>query len=124
MKNLTYTPADLDPKDYKYIVKPDSNFSVARNQAVIKDVIESGERFAKLLKDVQRKDTEDRIDILSTYARHSLGGGEKTLEQYVGKSWMKQIYGEKILEKLRIAESIKRLNIQQGNTELSDYYLT
>ncbi len=76
------------------------------------------------MKAAYRKDTEDRIDILSSYARHALGGGEKKLEEFVGRDWMKKIYGEKILEKLRVADSIRRVNLVNGNTKFKDFYLT
>ncbi len=116
---------DLNPKDYKYVLsKPDPNFSPKRNQMVIDEVIRSGEMYDKALRVAQRKDTEDRIDILSSYARHSLGSGTKKLEDFVGREWMKKIYGEKIIQKLRIAESVKRLNIQKGNTKFLNYDLT
>lgn len=123
MKHLTTN--QVDPMDFRFIDrKPDVGFNPEKNYAVIREVVADGLKFHELMKHSYQKETEDRIDILSTYARHALGGGEKKLEDFVGKEWMKKIYGEKILEKLRVAESVKRMNRANGNTKFENYYLT
>lgn len=123
MKHLTLD--QIDKADRRFIVdKPDRNFNPKRNYAVINEVIQDGVKLHEVMKASYRKDTEDRVDILSAYARHALGGGEKKLEEYVGRDWMKKIYGEKILEKLRVADTIRKVNLSKGNTKFKDFYLT
>lgn len=112
-------------EDYKYIVEePDKDFNPERNYKIIEQVIQEGIKVSETLKAAQRKETEQRADILATYARHALGGGQKTLKQFVGSTWMNKLYGEKLLDKIRIMDSIERLNKENGNTKYEDYYLT
>lgn len=122
MKHLTIN--DIDPSDYRFIIdKPDKAFSPEKNYQVIKEVIEDGTKVAIDMWKARQKEIGDRVDILSTYGKYALNGGEKKFEDYMGREWMKQIYGEKILEKLRIADSIKRLNRAAGNDKYENFYL-
>lgn len=123
----TFTIEDVDPSDYRfYVEKPDADFSPERNQAIIQEVIDSGMKIDAVLKKAGLKDMQNRVDILSSFARNSIGkGSQKTLEQYVGKQGMAEIYGEKILEKIKIMESIERLNKSNGNTMMGGkFFLT
>src|SRR5437762_1477885 len=115
MKHLTIN--DVQPEDYKYIVeKPDKDFSPERNYAVIADVIRKNEKMHAQLGRIMNKDAQDRIDVLSSYARYRFNVGTKAFDKYVGKDWMRKITGEKILEKVRIMDSIVRMNRENGNT--------
>ncbi len=121
------TAADLDESDLKYLVdEPEPGFSPQRNAANIKKAIDSGIKVEMDLRRAGLKDMQYRIDVLSSFARNSIGKGHsKSLAEYVGKAEMAKIYGEKILEKVRIMDSVERLNKAQGNTMLGGkFFLT
>src|SRR4051794_20158169 len=102
MKHLTLK--DIQPEDYKYIVeKPDKDFSPERNYAVIREVIAKSERMHAQLGRIMNHDAQNRIDYLVSYARH-IQNGEKTFEKFMGKENMRKVYGERILEKIRIMD--------------------
>lgn len=105
----------LDPKDYRYInPNPDPDFSPERNQAVIEETIRENEKFHSDLRKATLEQFAEKKDVLSHYAIYTLAkGGHKNIKDYVGKKAYEALIGEKILSKLRIAESINRLN---GNT--------
>ena len=121
------TPNDLDESDLKYLAEePDPGFSPYRNAANIKKAIDSGIKIELELRKAGLKDMEYRIDVLSGFARNSIGKGKsQSLEKYVGKREMAKIYGEKILEKVRIMDSVQKLNRAAGNTMLDGkFFLT
>lgn len=105
----------LDPKDYKFInPNPDPDFSPERNKAIIDETIQETNRFFRDFGKVRNADGQNRLDILKSYAIHTLSkGGSQSLRQYLGKQQYEALIGEKILSKLRIAETVNRLH---GNT--------
>lgn len=106
-------------------MKPDPDFSPEHNYAVIRGTIEKYEKMRYGVADTVRANAEDRADILASFAKYKLDlGGEKKIEQFLGKKRMAEIYGEKLIEKLKMLESTKRLNKVKGNTKFEDYYLT
>lgn len=121
------TTDDLDPTDFRFIAKtPDTGFSPERNAANIKKAIDSGIEIEVTLRKAGQKDMMNRVDILSSFARNSVGKGHnQSLEKYIGKQRLAEIYGEKILEKVKIMESVQRLNKSNGNTMLGGkFFLT
>ncbi len=114
----------LAPEDRaKVLTTPEPGFDPRRNQMVMQKVIDSGVKVAVTLRRAQEKDMQHRVDVLATYARHAFNGGEKTLKQFVGVEGMKQIYGDKIMEKIRIMDSVRRLNMQNGNTMMGGNFI-
>lgn len=105
----------LDPKDYRFInPNPDPDFSPERNMAVVKEVQEETDVFLRDLHKVMAESSKDRLDILSHYARYTIGEGKtKNLRDYLGKQQYEALVGEKVLSKVRVAETMNRLN---GNT--------
>lgn len=105
----------LDPKDYRYInPNPDPDFSPERNQALINETIKETDKFLNDYRISLGESWEDRKDILTHFAMYKIGkGGSKNIKDYIGKKAYEALIGEKILSKVRVADSINRLN---GNT--------
>lgn len=106
----------LDSKDYKYLRDtPDPEFSPERNQAVINETIRETEQWFTDLYNAKDVELENRVDILSSYARYRFNVGTKDIKGYLGDKMYKAIIGEKLLSKLRVADVTNRLN---GNNRL------
>lgn len=123
MKHLTLK--DVLPEDYRWIMgTPDPGFSPERNYAVLRKVIAENDKLQYAIDPKVHKASEDRADMIASYGTYRLGGGgTKKLEEYMGQDRMKQIYGERIFEKMRILESVERLNIAKGNTKFKDFVM-
>jgi len=107
---------ELDPRDYKYIVaNPDSSFNPARNKAVIEETIKEADTFHKTSGLAIEEALGERIEAVSAYACYRLNRGTKKIKDYLGDSLYKRMIGEKILSKIRVADTVNRLN---GNTKL------
>ncbi len=100
-----------------YIHKPDSNFSARRNYQIIQETIDENEKWQKVADAKLDAKAGNTADMLAAYGMYRLGrGGTKKVEDYLGKEVMAQIYGEKLMSKMRVMDSIRRLNLQKGNT--------
>ncbi len=122
MKHLTLN--DVKPEDYRFIAKPDAHFSPERNYAVLKKVIADNDKLHYAMNPKVHRASQDRADMIASYGTYRLGrGGTKKLEDYMGRDRMKQIYGEKIFEKMRVLESVERLNLAKGNTKFKDFVM-
>lgn len=115
--------AHLELKDFSsdnyhlLIEKPEKNFSPKRNYEVIKGVLAENDKMQRCINPKVARNAGNVADILASFAKYKLDiGGEKKIEGWLGKSWMNKIYGEKLLEKIRIMDSIKKLNKAKGNT--------
>lgn len=101
----------LDPKDYRYLrKKADPGFSPERNKAIIEETIKEAEDWYRKFYNAKDKDLENRVDILSSYARYRFNRGVKDLKAYLGPDLYKEIAGEKIIEKLRVASATNKLS--------------
>lgn len=102
---------DIDKKDYKYIVdRPDSTFNPAKNKAIIDATIKETEQYFKSLQDVFDDNLMERIEAVGAYGRYRLNRGGKKIKDYLGDRIYTEIVGEKILSKLRVMESVNKLN--------------
>lgn len=100
-----------------YVEVPDKNFSVKRNYAIINQVLAENDKMQRSIDPRVERNAGNVADILSSFAKYKLDiGGGKQIEEWLGKHWMARIYGEKLIEKIRIRESIQRMNLQRGNT--------
>lgn len=107
---------EVDPKDKKYYVeKPDPNFSVQRNLAVIAQVDREADEFFRKQDEEYKFDQEDRIDVLGTYGRYRFNKGTKGFEDWAGRKLYTRLIGEKILSKYRALSSIDKL---RGRTKV------
>jgi len=105
----------LDPKDYRYInPNPAPDFSPERNQALIDETIRESDKFHNDYRLALGDSWEERKNILAHYAKYTIGQGhQKSIKDYIGKKAYETLIGERILSKVRVADSINRLN---GNT--------
>lgn len=117
---------DFSPDNYRlYEHKPDKDFSAKKNYDVINRIIKKTWKMRHSVDEKVIQNASNVADILSSFAKYKLDrDGDKKIEQWLGKAHMNRIYGEKLLEKLRIRESIIKLNRAKGNTKFLDYYLT
>jgi hypothetical protein len=102
----------IQSEDYRYFIeKPNKNFSPQRNKAIIQETIQETDKYFRGIGKVIDDNLGERIDLISTYATKRLGGGmTKSFADYVGKETISRLIGEKILEKIKVAESVNRLN--------------
>lgn len=116
---------DFHKDNYRYFVeKPDRNFSAARNYAIINGTIEDYEKMRYGVDPKVVKAAGDRADILASFAKYKLDiGGGKQLEEWLGKEQMNRIYGAALLEKIKMFDSIRKLNKARGNDKYKDFYL-
>lgn len=108
----------IDPKDKKYFIeKPGKDFSFARNKSIINQTIAETIKYFQELAKAGDNEMGNRIDILNSYGRYRLGGkGTKKFDDWAGRELTKKLIGEKILSKVRIADSVNKL---QGNRKNS-----
>lgn len=115
MKHLNLN--DINPDNLRmYVEKPDKDFSEDRNYRVINNVLEENDKMQNQLSEKVKESAGERADILASFAKYKLDlGGEKKVEQYLGKSWMTKIYGERLIEKIRMQEIIEKQNKKDNN---------
>lgn len=93
-----------------YVEKPDPNFSPEHNFAVIQETIDEYEKNRYGVNEKVQDAAADRADILASFAKYKLdNGGEKKLEQWLGKKRLAEIYGEQLTEKLRLLKASEQL---------------
>lgn len=107
----------IQPEDYKYYVSnPDPSFSPRKNQAVIQETIKETEEFFKGQGKVLSDNILNRIDILNSYGRYRFNKGVKSFEEYAGRHLIQELIGEKILSKVRVMDSVNKLqNNRKGS---------
>lgn len=98
-------------EDYKYFVeKPDPSFSPERNQKIFDETVRSATEYHNK---IGRKISETlgiRTDIMAYYGDYVFNrGGSKTIDQYLGRNLVREMIGEKILEKVRAIETDNKL---------------
>jgi hypothetical protein len=117
---------DFSSDNYRYYVeKPDKDFSPKRNYSVINKIIKQAYKQRTEIDPVVKQNAGNVADILSSFAKYKLDlDGGKKIEEWLGKEWMTKIYGEKLIEKLKVRDSIRKLNQAKGNTMLNgDFYI-
>ena len=109
----------VQPEDYKYFVEnPDSSFSPARNKAILKEVTEETEKFFEEMGKGIDEEMGERIHILSSYGVYRFNKGTKSFDQYAGKKIVDKLIGEKILSRVRVMDSVNRIN---GNDKYKSF---
>lgn len=101
----------LDPKDYRFInPNPDPDFSPERNMAVVKQVQDETDKFLASYNKVLNQDGLNRRDVLSHFAKKVFSEHKSyDLKEYLGKQQYEALVGEKILSKIRIAQTTQIL---------------
>jgi hypothetical protein len=101
---------DVDPQDYKYIVaKPDASFSPQRNKAIVDETIAETTKFFQETGRILNDQDKLRVSVLSSYGQYRFNRGTKTFKDYVGKNLYKELIGERVLSKARIADTVNKL---------------
>ena len=123
MKAKHFQLQDFHEDNYHLLVD-DPNFNPQRNYNVIFNTIEKYRKMRYGVNPKVTKAAEDRADILASYGVYRFNVGTKSFDEYMGKGWETKIYSEKLLQKIKIMDSIRKLNRNRGNTKYEDYYLT
>ena len=123
MKAKHFQLQDFHEDNYHLLVD-DPNFNPQRNYNVIFNTIEKYRKMRYGVNPKVTKAAEDRADILASYGVYRFNVGTKSFDEYMGKGWEKKIYSEKLLQKIKIMDSIRKLSRNRGNTKYEDYYLT
>lgn len=108
----------IDRKDRKYFIEnPGKDFSPERNKAIVEETIQEATKYFETLQSIKDDDLTNRIDVLSSYGKYRLGGqGFKEFKAWAGKDLHDKLIGERILERVRMADSVNKL---QGNRKNS-----
>lgn len=129
--NIPMIDGHLELKDISldnrkaYVEKPDKSFSRQRNYAVISAVLAENDKMQRSIDPRVKENAGNVADILSSFAKYKLDqDGGKQIEEWLGKSWMTRIYGDKLIEKIKVMESIAKLNRAKGNTLFNGYFYT
>ncbi len=107
---------DLEKVYAKYndLSVPDPNFNPARNKAVVAETIKEAETYHKNVHSVIDDNLGERIEAVAAYGCYRLNRGFKNPKDYFGKKLYEKFIGEKLLQKLRIMDTVNRLN---GNSK-------
>ncbi len=116
---------DISPDNYRLLSDPDRDFNRQRNYAVLKKCIEDNRKQRGMVDPKVKASAGNVGDILASWAKYKLDkDGGKKLEQWLGKHWMTKIYGEKLIEKIKMGEALAKLNRSKGNTMFGgNFYL-
>jgi hypothetical protein len=107
----------IDPKDKKYFITNPKDFSPERNKVIINETIAETTKYFEDMMKAKDDDLANRIDILSSYGVYRFGStGGKDFEKWAGRKLQNELIGEKILSKVRVAQSVNKL---QGNRKNS-----
>lgn len=111
---------DINPDNYRLLVdKPDPDFSYQKNYATIKKFLADNDKLQdpNYIDPEVEKNAGNIADILASFAKYKLDIGKgKKLEEWLGKYELTKIYGEKLIEKIKVMDSVQRLNQARGNT--------
>lgn len=111
----------IPEQDYKYFVaKPDPSFSPQRNKAIIQETINKTDKFFAGIGKVINDNLAERIDMLTYYGTYRMNKGTKSFKEYVGGKAYSQLIGERILSKVRVMDSVNRMN---GNNKYRRFIL-
>lgn len=81
--------------------QPDTDFSVARNEAVIANSIKRAEELrAKKIKE-KHLGLQERASALASYIKYLDKGGSKTAEDYFGRKIMAELRGKQVMQMLK-----------------------
>lgn len=115
MKHLSLS--DINPDNYHlYVEKPDKNFSPKRNYQIIQQVLDENAKMQKNINDEVKKNAENVTDILASWTKYKLDtGGEKKIDAWLGRRLQRELYGDQLMEKVRMMEIIRAKNLKNGN---------
>ncbi len=86
-------------------MKPDPDFSPARNNKVIEDSIKKYHRNKLRLEKIYEDQLAERVDAVASYWLHLGEGKDTSVEKYFGKHELERLQGRKLV---RVVEGAKR----------------
>ena len=96
--------------NYNNLSVADSDFSEARNKAIIEETIKQAEKYHKTVHEAIDDNLGERIEAVSAYGRYRFNGGFKTHGDYFGRQLMNKFVGEKLLQKIKVMDTVNKLN--------------
>ena len=99
----------VQPQDQKYLLN-NPNFNPDRNKAIIAETIRETEETFNKIQEIKDRDGQNRMDIMSSYGIYRFTKGTKNIKDYLGRELYNQLIGEKTLAKVRMMDSVNRLN--------------
>lgn len=100
---------DFHDSDSKYFVeKGEQGFSPARNKAIIEETIRKHEenRKRKAKEDVEK--LGEVIEAVASYGTYRFNKGSLKVDQYLEKQVMTKLMGERIIERAKRAQAMKK----------------
>lgn len=92
-----YTPNDLSPEDYKYVVEGgDPGFNPEYNRWVMNETIRINDERAKKNKKEYLDRLGERVHAVAMYMRHVYEGKSTTVEKYLGRNYLAHLRGDDI----------------------------
>ncbi len=109
----------IQPEDYRFRVEtPDSSFSPERNKALVQETLKEAEKFFKDISTALDAEAYNRMDMFGSYGVYRFNRGTKSFKEYLGHDLYKTLIGEKIMEKVRMMDTVNKLN---GNTKYKNF---
>lgn len=100
---------EIDPKDYKYISHPSADFNPKRNEAIIAETIREADKYHSEYGLAMNEALGERWEIMAHYGDYKLNrSGGKTMRQFLGDKLYTQLVGEKLISKVRAAQTADR----------------
>ena len=102
MSDITYKKLDRQSEDYQRYFNRDGSeeFSPERNAFIIENSIKKYNAFRKKKQQMYDEDLAQRSELVYSYIRYADKGGNKSIEDYVGKRELARIEGEQIKRRL------------------------
>lgn len=116
----------MSPDNFRYYQRePSPTFHPEKNYQLMRDTIKEYEEMRYGTSPELIEKSGEVADVLAGFAKFKLDQGKGgTIETYLGKETLYKLYGDKLASKIKIVESIRKLNQRKGNTKFEDYYLT
>ena len=126
MKNKHFGLDDMSTDNYRYYQRdPSKTFHPEKNYQLMQETIKEYEEMRYGTSPELVEKSGEVADILAGFAKFKLDRGQSgDVEKYLGKENLYRIYGDKLASKMKVMDSIKKLNQKKGNTKFEDYYLT
>ncbi|MDE1866620.1 MAG: hypothetical protein KGI08_02770 [Thaumarchaeota archaeon] len=115
MINGHYELKDFSSDNWKlYEVNPDPDFHPEKNYAVIRKIIKEAYKRHNSLDEKVLKASGNVADILASFAKYKLDkDGSKQIEKWLGNYELAKIYGEKLMQQLKIRDSVSKLQMDR-----------
>lgn len=97
------------------VTVPDPKFNPMQNKAVIEQTMREAEAYHKKVGQALDEALGERIDAVASYGVYRFNKGQMSPETYFGKNFYRKYVGEKLLSKLKVAQSVNKLRRNPKN---------